>query len=89
MSSTPEGKPLRENLHKKGRRLLTEGRLTVTYVSSDELSIYARCKGDSGNEYILGHSPANGWFCPCEARGRCSHLEALQLVVTNPVTGGR
>ena len=78
----------RENIHTKGRRLLTEGRVTVTYVSADGLSIYARVKGDSGYEYILGHTPGNGWFCPCEARGRCSHLEALQLITINPVTQG-
>ena len=80
---------MRESLKVKGRRLLTEGRLSVMYVSLDGLSICARCKGDSGSDYMLGHSPANGWFCPCEARGRCSHLEALQLVVTNPVTKGQ
>lgn len=63
----------------KGRRLLTEGRLLISRVHGD--LIVATCRGDSGEVYDLGFDPRNGqWRCTCPARGRCSHLVALQLV---------
>ena len=69
----------RENAATKALRLLTEGRLRVTRVRGD--LIVAECRGDSGQVYHLGHDPRNlQWRCTCEARGRCSHLIALQLV---------
>lgn len=71
----------RESAEAKGRRLLAEGRLTIDRVNGD--LVVATCKGDSGAEYRLGHDPTNGqWRCTCEAKGRCSHLVALQLVTT-------
>lgn len=70
----------------KGRRLLTEGRLTVVRVAG--AVVVAKCKGDSGEMYDLGYDPrGNGqWRCTCVARGRCSHLVALQLVTVKPTT---
>jgi uncharacterized Zn finger protein len=69
----------RENVETKGRRLLTEGRLTVTKTLGR--TIIATCKGDSGEVYMLGYDATKSeWRCTCEARGRCSHLVALQLV---------
>lgn len=74
----------RENVDAKGRRLLTEGRLLVKKV--DGRMIVAQCRGDHGEMYDLGHDPKNGqWRCTCPARGRCSHLVALQLVTALPV----
>jgi len=72
----------RENVEEKGRRLLTEGRLIVERVDAKATNlVVATCRGDSGEVYQLGYDPrANEWRCTCEARGRCSHLVALQLV---------
>jgi uncharacterized Zn finger protein len=72
----------------KGRRYLVEGRLTVERIS-DGL-VVAACRGDSGDIYHLGFDPAQTeWRCTCPARGRCSHLIALQLVVVRaaPMAG--
>jgi hypothetical protein len=67
----------RENAQMKGRRYVSEGRLTVRHVDAD--SVRAVCQGD-GVIYNLGYR--NGrWACPCPALGRCSHLVALGLVV--------
>lgn len=73
----------RGNVEDKGRTLLTEGRLTVTRVDD---WIMAKCRGDSGEVYDLGYDPrgAGQWRCTCEARGKCSHLVALQLVTVAP-----
>lgn len=71
------------NIEDKGRRLLTEGRLLVTRVHG--AVIVATCRGDSGDIYQLGYDPRNRqWRCTCMARGRCSHLVALQLVTVKP-----
>lgn len=72
------------NVEEKGRRLLTEGRLTILRVDG---AIVAECKGDSGEVYKLGYDPrvrSGGWRCTCPALGRCSHLVALQLVTVKP-----
>jgi uncharacterized Zn finger protein len=69
----------RENAVAKGRRLLTEGRLRVLDVGAGTAS--AECRGDSGMTYVLGRDTSGRWSCSCEAKGRCSHLIALQLVV--------
>ena len=72
---------MRENVEAKGRRLLTEGRLTILGVRSR--SIDATCRGDSAEVYRLGYRPG-GWFCDCAALGKCSHLVALELVTIRP-----
>jgi len=73
----------REDAQTKGRRLLTEGRLVVEAV--DGRKVIASCRGDSGAEYKLGWDPrTRSWRCMCEARSRCSHLYALQLVTVRP-----
>jgi uncharacterized Zn finger protein len=69
----------RESAAVKGRRYLTEGRLTVEHVVHDV--VVASCRGDSGETYKLGYDPARqDWDCSCPARTRCSHLVALMLV---------
>jgi uncharacterized Zn finger protein len=70
----------RENAETKGRRYLTEGRLTVEWVDGAE--IRASCLG-AGQVYRLGYVPG-GWACDCPAFGRCAHLVALQLVTLSP-----
>jgi len=71
----------RENAQAKGRRLLTEGRLRVLRIERSGL-IVAECRGDSGEVYTLGFEPMWGqWRCSCPAKGVCSHLQALMLVV--------
>jgi uncharacterized Zn finger protein len=67
---------VREPVEAKGRRYLVEGRLVVEHVAGD--MVRARCRG-GGAVYELGLE-AGGWWCSCLARGRCSHLVALQLV---------
>ena len=83
----------RESAQDKGRRLLTEGRLTVTTVDSSEpdplevpAPIIATCRGDSGEVYHLGYDARRRqWRCTCvEMKGKCSHLVALQLVTVKP-----
>lgn len=74
----------REDAAAKGRRLLTEGRLTVERLDAGGL-IVARCRGDSGAVYSLGFDPIKRqWRCTCPARTNCSHLRALQLVTVAP-----
>lgn len=76
--------PGRENVTEKGRRLLTEGRLTVRVVGESRV-IVAECRGDSGAVYSLGYDPRKDeWRCTCVAKGKCSHLVALQLVTVKP-----
>jgi hypothetical protein len=73
----------RENVETKGRRLLIEGRLRLRFV--DPFSVIATCRGTE-----VTHSLAfdhGEWFCSCPARGRCSHLAALQLVCERPSQG--
>lgn len=68
----------RENAPAKARRYLGEGRLTVTFVDGDRVT--ATCKGD-GRVYRVTVA-GEAWHCDCDARGRCSHLYALGLVVS-------
>lgn len=79
----------RENVQDKGRRMLREGRLTVIRVMDPvdgaRAPIRATCRGDSGRVYGLGFDMDDfEWRCTCPARGLCSHLVALQLVVLEP-----
>jgi hypothetical protein len=70
----------RENAATKARRLLTEGRLRVTAANAKEPFLAASVRGDSGAIYDVGFEPDGGWWCSCEARSRCSHVLALQLL---------
>lgn len=71
-----------ENIEQKGRRYLTEGRLTVTRVDPQTKIIVATIRGTEGI-YSLGYDPRkNEWRCTCPAPRRCAHLVALRLVVT-------
>ncbi len=73
---------MREGAEAKGRRYLTEGRLTVERVGD---VIEATCRGN-GESYRLGHD-GHAWWCSCPALSRrCAHLLALQLVTD---LGGR
>ena len=72
----------RENAAAKARRLLGEGRVMVQFAVGG--LIEADVRGDSGHVYHVLHSPGK-WSCPCEARGRCSHVRAVMLVAAVPV----
>ena len=61
---------MRENAEAKGRRYVSEGRLTVTHAT--DRTIRASCKG-SGAVYNLGWDPNTAKMC--------SHLHALRLVM--------
>ena len=72
----------RENAATKARRLLTEGRLMVSFAAGN--LIEADVRGDSGHIYHVIHSPGK-WSCNCAARGRCSHVSAVMLIAAVPV----
>jgi uncharacterized Zn finger protein len=76
-----EGDSVTENAEQKGRRLLTEGRLTILRVIPELDTYVAECKGDSGANYRLVYDPRfKKWSCSCPALGqRCSHLVAVKL----------
>jgi hypothetical protein len=69
----------RENAREKGRRYAGEGRLIVHFVDEENGIAEASCRG-GGAVYACGRD-SEGWHCQCQARGFCSHLEALRLVV--------
>lgn len=69
----------RESAHDKGRRYLTEGRLTVRQLT--RAGVIAFVRGDSELVYRPEWSPDVGWSCNCPARtDQCAHLVALRLV---------
>jgi hypothetical protein len=71
---------MREDAPTKARRLLIEGRIRITAANATEPFLAARVRGDSGAIYQVGFEPDGGWWCSCDARGRCSHVLALQLL---------
>lgn len=77
----------RENAAAKARRLLAEGRVTVTRVGAHHVGGMVR--GDSAAVYRVAFTGGR-WWCTCDARGRCSHIQAVQLctVVLTPNTEG-
>jgi hypothetical protein len=70
---------VRENAAAKARRLLAEGRVIVTH--ADGRNVSATVRDDSGAVYAVAHRPGR-WSCSCEHApyGRCSHLQAVQLI---------
>lgn len=71
--------------------MLVEGRLTVLQVN--DAGIVARCKGDSGDEHMLGwDAEHSSWHCTCEGNSKygrtCAHLRALWLVTVKQTTTG-
>lgn len=74
--------PVRENVETRGRRYLVEGRLTLMTLNMHRGIITARCVG-RGQTHHLGYN-ASGYWCDCEARSRCAHLVALELVTEKP-----
>ena len=76
----------RETAAVKARRLLTEGRVIVRFAVGG--LVEADVRGDSGSVYRVIHSP-DKWSCPCEARGRCSHVAAVMLIAAVPVEAPR
>jgi uncharacterized Zn finger protein len=72
----------RENAAAKARRLLAEGRVRVVDVDVRADSVAAEIRGESGFIYSVGRGEGGRWSCPCAALGsRCSHVQAVQLVV--------
>ena len=70
----------RESAHDKGRRYLTEGRLTIRSANRAG-GVVAIVRGDSGLVYRAEWVPDVGWTCNCPARtDQCAHLVALRLV---------
>lgn len=81
----------RENRDEKARRLLVEGRVRVDWINLSRqyrTAIRATVTGDTGEEYLVTFDiDKYDWSCPCEARGLCSHIIALQLVCRLPGPG--
>lgn len=67
----------RENAAQKARRLLAEGRVVITRVEPGRATAVVR--GDGHLWHVTAEGPI--WTCTCLARGRCSHLQAVGLVV--------
>jgi hypothetical protein len=61
--------------------LLAEGKLTVHTITADIME--APVRGDSALIYRTRWDGA-GWTCSCNACSRCSHVQALMLVVLEP-----
>jgi hypothetical protein len=75
-----EGCPVsRENAAEKAKRILVEGSLVVREMDEHGGTVATDCRGDA-SIHNLGRD-SRGWFYSCKARGRCSHLLALGLVV--------
>lgn len=78
-----------ENVEQKGRRYLTEGRVTVTSATEPDGLIVAEARGTDGL-YHLGYDPKKRqWRCTCPSGrgGRCSHVTALKLVTDTTTRG--
>lgn len=69
----------RENYRTKARRFLIEGRVVLHEVTRQG-SVSATVRGES-DFYKVTCTPQGYWSCPCYAKGRCSHVEAVSLVV--------
>lgn len=68
---------MRENARVKAKRLLVESRVMLRSVAPGRVNALVR--GDSG---CLREVTYDGhWFCPCPARGTCSHIMAVESVV--------
>lgn len=72
------GRVGRENAATKAKRLLVESRVIIRKV--DERGVFASVRGDSGLIRTVTYSLST-WSCNCEARGRCSHIQAVAAVV--------
>jgi uncharacterized Zn finger protein len=75
----------REGVEGKARRLLAEGRVTVTHLDGERID--ATCQGTDHTWRLGWRRDRGGWWCACPARSfgrRCSHLTALMLVTARP-----
>lgn len=78
--------------YEKARRLLVDGRVVLEWVTAEPNEepqpIVASVRGDTGQFYRVVFDRASfDWSCPCEARGLCSHIIALQLITQQPKPG--
>lgn len=69
---------MRESVEAKAARLLVAGALSVVEVVPGG-RVRAVVDGDHDRYHVVWE--AGEWSCSCPARGACSHLEALRLVV--------
>ncbi len=69
----------RESASEKAHRYLVEGRLIVREFDEYAGVVQADVRGD-GAIYSTGRDKY-GWWCSCAAKGRCSHLLAVGLIV--------
>lgn len=59
--------------------MLIEGRVVIHFVSPAGV-VAATVRGESGF-YKVTCTEQGYWQCPCFAKSRCSHVEAVSLVV--------
>lgn len=72
------GRVGKENAATKSKRLLVESRVGIRRV--DAQGVLASVRGDSGCIRTVVYEDGH-WSCDCIARGRCSHILAVQAVV--------
>jgi hypothetical protein len=80
------GGVVRENAMLKARRLLVEARVRVRAIDETNGGVRADVRGDSGQVYAVTYQ-AGMWRCDCDARGPCSHMRAVMLIVVVNPTG--
>ena len=67
----------RESAASKARRYLAEGRVVLVHVERGHATAVVRGDGAMHHVTVRGAS----WTCTCPARTRCSHQQAVGLVV--------
>lgn len=68
----------RRNYRTKARELLIDGRVVIHSVRNGAVEAVVRGESDF---YKVTCTEQGYWSCPCFAKGRCSHVEAVSLVV--------
>lgn len=78
----------RETIEAKAARYLLAGRVSVLLRTPDG-RMRAVVDGDTG-VHLLGYDPRfPGWRCLCDARKRCCHMVALELITGTPPAAAR
>ena len=71
-----------ETVARKAARYVLEGRLQI--VSMGGGHVRASCQGGEQKPYTVAIDHDGERRCSCQARGRCAHLAALELVCADP-----
>lgn len=77
----------REDSRARAIRFLTEARVCILRVSTDD--VLGVVRGDSGSMRTVQWSRDGGWRCDCPALGPCAHGRAVAAVVVVEQVPGR